>query len=646
MRTTGYSSLPLYALLGLVGAGLLALDLTTSTAVGAAYVAIVVVARGMGARPRELWFAGGLACALILVGLAGEPAGPTLAALCAAALGLVVTSMATACSLRGCHAAATQLPYAELYAEIVDSSRNASLVVDKDLRVVSLNRTYMEWFRPQASRCDLLLQPFTAIDRGRWDLPGLVTSMRALLAREQDTRAALDFEVGQDLPRQGVRTLNLTVRKVSHLGEGLCLLVTCEDVTERKESLRELRRSHSNLRRTTAKLEETKERLAQAERLEAIGRLAGGVAHDYNNMLSAILGFSDLASSRLPADHPVQAFLGTIREAGQQSAALTRQLLAFGRKSILSPKVVDLNETLHSANKLLERLIGEDIRIEFEPGTKLGPVYVDPVQMEQAVVNLALNARDAMPQGGLLHLRTSNVHLRDNEAKAIEAELTGGNYVLLEVRDTGTGMDEEVLAHIFEPFFTTKDPAHGTGLGLASIHGFVKQSGGAICAESELGQGSVFRLYLPHVSFPAATRPSETAAAPRLRGTETILVVEDEAVVRGVMLEALGSHGYQVLLAADAYEGLRLCEDYPDTIDMIITDVVMPGMNGKEFIANLPPKRKGARVLYTSGYTETRVLSHGIDGEQVMFMPKPINVTDLLSLVREILDGSLTPSSP
>ena len=613
---------------------------------GLSCVVAVLAARAVDGSPLSTLVAATLATLCAGAGLFLDATQLSLVGVLETSLSVGVVWAVAVWLLLGWKASVGQLPYAQLYAEIVDSSRSPLVVLNSELRVMSLNRTYVEMFRPNLRRDELLGLALSELDGGRWAQEPLLSMVKALFVGHEDGRLAFDWEVEQELPRLGLRTLNINARRVSQLDEGVCVLVTVEDVTERKASLRELKRSHSNLRRTTAKLEATQERLAQAERLEAIGRLAGGVAHDFNNMLSAILGFSDLAAHKLPPDHPVQSFLKTIREAGEQSAVLTRQLLAFGRKSILTPKVLDLNAVLASASALLGRLIGEDIDLEIYPGVGIGPVFVDPVQTEQAIVNLAINARDAMPTGGKLRIATAGVHLSQAGAEAIEAELKPGDYVLISVSDTGTGMSADTLSHIFEPFFTTKDPAKGTGLGLASVHGFVKQSGGAICAESRLGGGSLFKLYLPRVSLPAGA-PAPVAEPMRQpgAGNETILVVEDEAVVRGVMLEALGSQGYTVLLAANAREGLAICEDYAGTIDLILTDVVMPGMGGKEFIANLPTKRKGARVLYTSGYTDSRIMSHGVDGEQVMFLPKPIDIADLRSMVREVLDATLTPAS-
>ena len=633
------------ALVSLVVAGLL-VALSTATTVDAtpAYALIVLLAYACGARSSSLVLAAGLGTALVCVGFSLEREPLQLASLGGATCALATTWGATLVLLRVESRARSKPPYARLYSEVLDASRSPSIVLDAKLDVISINRTYLELFRTPTPRAELVGVGFDALDDERWNQPTLLERLHQLVSEEQG-RGGFVVEVEQKVPgHRGLRALHVDARRVSRSERDVWVLLTIEDFTERKASLQELKRSHSNLRRTTAKLVVTEERLAQAERLEAIGRLAGGVAHDYNNMLTAILGFTELAADTLPEDHPVQRYLTKVRDSGEQSAALTRKLLAFGRKSILSPKVLDVNTVVEHVNSLLERLIGEDVDVQFMLSIDLAPVFVDATQIEQAIVNLAINARDAMPHGGELRLQTRNVSLDARQAREIAAELGPGDYVLLSVADTGEGMDEETLDHIFEPFFTTKDPGKGTGLGLASVHGFVRQSGGAIRAQSTLGQGSVFELYLPQVSLPILDVEPVAPLGNPGGGSETILVVEDEDVVRGVMHETLACNGYQVLLAANAEEGLRICRDYPEPIDLIVTDVVMPGMSGTEFIANLPPRRRGAKVLYTSGYTDTTLLRQGLDGERVMFLAKPMNLTELLAQVRGILDAATTPS--
>jgi len=375
----------------------------------------------------------------------------------------------------------------------------------------------------------------------------------------------------------------------------------------------------------------------QSQKMEAVGHLAGGVAHDFNNLLGVILGYSELLLGNSAVQGTTQHQLLEIKKAGERAANLTRQLLAFSRKQIVEPVVLDLNALVTDMGKLLRRLIGEDIELDTVLVPQLGHVKADPGQMEQVMMNLAVNARDAMPRGGKLTIETANVEL-DAEYARKHVTVQPGSYVLLAVSDTGVGMDEATLARIFEPFFTTKEAGKGTGLGLATVYGIVKQSGGNIWVYSELGRGTTLKIYLPRVTLPVtAQRAVEGAPVPG--GNETLLVVEDAEAMRRMTCEFLASRGYTVLEAKDGAEALALAEKHPGPIHMLITDLVMPGMNGRELAQQLCARDPQLRVLYISGYTGDAVVRMGILEGAAAFLQKPFTLHGLASKVREILDG-------
>jgi len=385
-------------------------------------------------------------------------------------------------------------------------------------------------------------------------------------------------------------------------------------------------------------LKRTEERFLKAQRMEAVGRLAGGIAHDFNNLLTAILGTAELLLEDLPATDPRRADVEEIRKAGSRAADLTRQLLAFSRSQVLEPKVVDPNVMVADMDKLLRRLIGEDVELRTILGRDLGAVRADPGQLEQVIVNLAVNARDAMPQGGKLTIETANAELDESYARQHEP-VRPGAYVMLAVSDTGVGMDAATKARIFEPFFTTKEKGKGTGLGLATVYGIVKQSGGYIWVYSEPGQGATFKLYFPRVDEPAAAREEPLRKPTRLRGTETILVVEDDQMVRHSTRRMLEAHGYRVLVAESGAEALMLVEQHVEPIHLVVTDVVMPGMNGREVVDRLRARRPDVKALYLSGYTDEAIVHHGIIESGIPFLQKPFTLEALGRKVREVLDG-------
>ena len=381
----------------------------------------------------------------------------------------------------------------------------------------------------------------------------------------------------------------------------------------------------------------------QAQRLEAVGRLAGGVAHDFNNILTAITAYSELLlSDAAPADRK-RGFVQEIQAAAQRAAALTRQLLAFSRRQVLQVKVLDLNTVVRTLDRMLRRLIGEDVRLELELSEGLGAVRADPAQMEQVIMNLAVNARDAMPAGGRLTIETANVVL-DESYPRVHPGAAPGRYVMLAISDTGIGMDQETRSHLFEPFFTTKEPGKGTGLGLATVHGIVKQSGGNIWVHSEPGRGSTFKLYLPRVDEQPDGQGEPPAVWPA-GGHETVLLAEDDASVREVMARALEEKGYQVLSASDGHMALEVAHEHRAHVHLLVTDLVMPGMTGDELAAALVRERPGVRVIYMSGYAENGVVRHGVLEEGINYLQKPFALGDLARKVREVLDAPPGKSS-
>jgi PAS domain S-box-containing protein len=399
-------------------------------------------------------------------------------------------------------------------------------------------------------------------------------------------------------------------------------LVLANDITERKRAEQALR--------------ETEAQLRQSQKLEGIGQLAGGIAHDFNNLLTVINGFSALAMKGLSADDPLRDNLEEIKKAGDRAASLTRQLLAFSRKQVLQPEILNLDSVVAEMEKMLRRVIGEtiDLRAVLEP--KLGNVKADPGQIEQIILNLVVNARDSMPAGGKVTIETDNVYL-DEEYANNHVGVRPGDYVMLAVSDTGTGMDEKTQTRIFEPFFTTKELGKGTGLGLSTIYGIVKQSGGNIWVYSEVGRGTTFKIYLPRVNENAQEyrRSSETEEAPN--GTETILLVEDEEMVRRLARQILATQGYQVLEATNGEAALEMCERHQGPIDLLLTDVIMPEISGPELAERLHKLRPELPVLFMSGYTDDAIVHHGVLEEGANFIQKPFAPDVLAKKVKQAL---------
>jgi PAS domain S-box-containing protein len=393
------------------------------------------------------------------------------------------------------------------------------------------------------------------------------------------------------------------------------IVVNARDVTERRQAEQKLRERDDQLR--------------QAQKMEAIGLLAGGVAHDFNNLLTVINGYSELLLAKMDIRHELRSDVREIRNAGERAAQLTRQLLAFSRKQVLEPAVLDLNDIVREVESVLRRIIGEDIDLICKLEPSLGGVEADASQLHQVIMNLAVNARDAMPLGGRLVVETANTESEEGRP---------GRCVMLAVTDTGHGMDEATRQRVFEPFFTKKERGKGTGLGLSTVYGIIAQSGGQIAVESEVGRGTTFRIHFPRVE-----RSAETAAIPApsaiLKGSEVILIVEDQSELRRFASTCLQSYGYRVMEAADGDEAIRLFEGSGTEIDLVLTDVVMPGMNGVELSRKLHSLCPGLRVIYASGYADSVILQHGIHDEGGVFLQKPYTPDILATKIRDVLDG-------
>ena len=456
-----------------------------------------------------------------------------------------------------------------------------------------------------------------------------------------ESRNVVDISEEPIATEKGERWLH--TRKITitdHTGKPKYLLGISLDITDRMRAEADLRVAHEELEARVAERTEAlrvgEEQLRQSQKMEAIGRLAGGIAHDFNNMLTVILTQSTLLVRRTQLDERTRGPLTEITHAANRAATLTRQLLAFSRQQVLQPRTLDLNMIVREMEQMLRSLVGESIALETSLQPGLGFVFADPGQMEQVILNLVVNARDAMPRGGQLVIATCDVVIAQG-APSIGA-LQPGAYELLTVTDTGIGMSADTQSRIFEPFFTTKERGHGTGLGLATAYGIVRQTDGDVHVSSEPGKGTSFRIYVPRAA-PASTPSLRPSGAHAIGGPETLLLVEDEPLVREAARTVLAGAGFTVLVARDAAEALQICRDHPATIHALVTDVVMPGMSGPRLAERAAVMRPEMRVLFVSGYTDDAVVRHGA-GESVAFLNKPFLPDALVRKLREVLDGA------
>ncbi len=502
-----------------------------------------------------------------------------------------------------------QLLESELrYRTLFEESRDAVITTTRDGKVEAVNQAYLDLFgftREEAENMDILNIYVDPADRVRFQED---IERHGSLKDYEVRRRKKDGTVIDCLLTSTVR-LDEDGRIVGYQG-------IVRDVTEQKQLQRQL---------------------LQAQKMEAIGQLAGGVAHDFNNILTAIIGYSDVLTQQMPEDSPYRSKLIQINRAGARAAHLTRQLLAFSRKQILDLRPLNLNEVLANFEKMLRTLIGENIEVVTLLDLSAGTVMGDATQIEQILLNLAINARDAMLTGGKLTLETANVSL-DRAYARTHSEVRPGPYVMLAVSDTGQGIDSHVLPRIFDPFFTTKGKDKGTGLGLSTVYGIVKQHQGHITAYSEPGRGTTFKVYLPLVQNASEQVPSVPATAPRLGGKETVIVVEDEEIVRQLTTEVLETLGYSVLQCRDAEEAIRVTAIHGGPIHLLLTDVVLPQMDGRSLFGFLSPMFPDMRVLYVSGYAENAIVHHGVLDAGVKFLQKPFTVDSLAKKVREVLD--------
>ncbi len=501
---------------------------------------------------------------------------------------------------------------------LFDNVTDAIFIHDEQGRVEDVNNAMLEMYR--VTREEALR--FTMADYSapgpqlQW-LPGALAGLRHTAGRllfEWKARRPLDgslFDV--EVGSRPTRWKNQPM-----------VVALVRDITKRKQA--------------EAERDKLQALLTQAQKMESIGRLAGGVAHDFNNMLQAILGNAALALDGLPLDHPSCEYLEEIEKSAKRSADLTHQLLAFARKQTIQPKILDLNDTVAGMLKMLRRLIGEDIDLAWMPGADLWTINIDPAQVDQILANLCVNARDAIDTSGKVVIKTDNVTL-DELSVFGHPDCLPGDYVLLAVTDTGHGMSEETRSHLFEPFFTTKEVGKGTGLGLATVFGIVKQNGGLIRVLTEVGQGTTFNVYLPRAAAPLPSAEL-TAAERSVRGTETVLVVEDEDQILALGRRILTQQGYTVLAAATPMAALAAVTQYTGPIHLLVTDVVMPGMNGKELKERLRLRYPGLKTLFMSGYTADVIAHHGVLEQGVEFIQKPFTNRALAEKVREVLDAN------
>ena len=509
----------------------------------------------------------------------------------------------------------------ERYRQIYNEAPIGFHELDREGRIIRVNRTELEMLGCSAE--EMLGKPV-------W----------MFVLEEEITRKVTLAKLDGD------RSFHETFERTYRRKDGKTLQVLAKDQVIRDKQgritgIRSMMEDVTERRRTEKALRKSEDQLRQWQKVEAIGRLAGGVAHDFNNLLTTITGCSEDLMGQFDPFDPRLEDIKEIHKAAERATALTRQLLAFGRRQVLHPQVLDLNSVVSGMEHMLRRLIGEDLEFVTLLEPEIGSVKVDRGQIEQVLMNLSVNARDAMPDGGKVTIETANVDLDEKYARR-HVSAKPGAYVMLAISDTGCGMDKETQSHLFEPFFTTKEKGKGTGLGLSTVYGIIKQSGGNIWAYSELGRGSTFKIYLPRIKETAAAEtdsilPSTVKVA---RGVETILLVEDEESVRRMVGKILGENGYTILDAAHGEEAIRICRNHKGPIHLLMTDVVMPRMSGRELASRLQPLRKEMKVLYMSGYPDNTIVHHGVLEPGTAFLQKPFTLRGLEQKVREVLDSA------
>jgi two-component system cell cycle sensor histidine kinase/response regulator CckA len=511
---------------------------------------------------------------------------------------------------------------------VIDSATDGIITIDAKQRIIVFNAAAERIFGWQAA--DILGQPLELLIPQRLrDRHGQHVISFGRTDIHHKRMAGLAAVPG--LRADGAEFfLEASISQVEVEGQKL-LTVTCQDITERQQAEQARGVLESQLR--------------QAQKMEAVGQLAGGVAHDFNNLLTVILGYSEILLTTLSAEHPMHDCVEDIREAGSRAASLTRQLLILGRKSDHLPVVLDVHQAIRDMENLLRRLIGEDMLLTIQLGNAVGPVRIDPGLLGQVLLNLAVNARDAMPQGGTLTIETGHVELAPTRTPT-NPDRPPGRYAVISVSDTGCGMPAEVMSRVFEPFFTTKPVGKGTGLGLSVVHGIVKQAAGHIDVESQPGQGSTFRIHFPVVDplsvvDPPLRMPPEPDAGQVRGGRETILLVEDDEGVSRLMSHILRSHGYETLVARNGKHALQIAENHREKIDLVLTDVVMPHMSGRELATKLLARSPQTRILYMSGHMEDAILRQGLVQGKVSFVQKPVAPDALARHVRDVLDSPI-----